>query len=319
MQIQLFELLTPNVKVGIVVVYAFVAFINIFAYLLKALFKKNTDNFLIRMKSFWIIVVLFTIAFSFNKLIAFLFIMLLSYLALKEYFSLVPTRRADRRVLLWAYLSIPIQFYLLYINWVIMFYLFIPLYMFMLVPIRMVLIKETDGFLKSCGIIHWGLMTTVYALGYLAMYVIFPVDVNPVGGGIGLLLFVLLMTIGNDFMQYVFGKTFGKNKILPSVSPNKTWEGFLGGVGSSIVISVILSPYLTPLNIYQALFAGLGFAVAGFLGDVTMSAIKRDIGVKDTGTLLPGHGGILDRLDSLIFTAPLFFHYIAYLFKINIY
>ncbi len=319
MQIQLFELLTPNVKVGIVVVYAFVAFINIFAYLLKALFKKNTDNFLIRMKSFWIIVVLFTIAFSFNKLIAFLFIMLLSYLALKEYFSLVPTRRADRRVLLWAYLSIPIQFYLLYINWVIMFYLFIPLYMFMLVPIRMVLIKETDGFLKSCGIIHWGLMTTVYALGYLAMYVIFPVDVNPVGGGIGLLLFVLLMTIGNDFMQYVFGKTFGKHKILPSVSPNKTWEGFLGGVGSSIVISVILSPYLTPLNIYQALFAGLGFAVAGFLGDVTMSAIKRDIGVKDTGTLLPGHGGILDRLDSLIFTAPLFFHYIAYLFKINIY
>lgn len=319
MQIQLFELLTHNVKVGIVVVYAFVAFINIFAYLLKALFKKNTDNFLIRMKSFWIIVVLFTIAFSFNKLIAFLFIMLLSYLALKEYFSLVPTRRADRRVLLWAYLSIPIQFYLLYINWVIMFYLFIPLYMFMLVPIRMVLIKETDGFLKSCGIIHWGLMTTVYALGYLAMYVIFPVDVNPVGGGIGLLLFVLLMTIGNDFMQYVFGKTFGKHKILPSVSPNKTWEGFLGGVGSSIVISVILSPYLTPLNIYQALFAGLGFAVAGFLGDVTMSAIKRDIGVKDTGTLLPGHGGILDRLDSLIFTAPLFFHYIAYLFKINIY
>ena len=92
-----------------------------------------------------------------------------------------------------------------------------------------------------------------------------------------------------------------------------TWEGFVGGVITTSVISAILAPYLTPLTIYQGIFAGFALSIAGFLGDVIMSAIKRDLGVKDTGTLLPGHGGILDRLDSLIFTAPLFFHYVVYL------
>lgn len=310
-------LLTHNVKVCLVVVYIVVALINVIALGLKFM-KKNVENFITRMKSFWIILILFTLAFCINKAVAFFFIMLISYLALKEYFSMIPTRPSDRRVLLWAYLSIPVNFYFLYINWVAMFYLFIPLYLFILIPIRMVLIQETDGFLKSCGTIHWGLMTAVYAIGYLALYVIFPTPINPVGGGIGLLMFVLLMTIGNDFMQYVFGKTFGKHKILPIVSPNKTWEGFWGGVLSSVVFSMILAPYLTPLSTIQSFFIGIGFAIAGFCGDVTMSAIKRDVGVKDTSSLLPGHGGILDRLDSLIFTAPLFFHYIAYTFNINI-
>lgn len=310
-------LLTHNVKVCLVVVYILVALINITALILKFM-KKNVANFITRMKSFWIILILFTLAFCINKIVAFFFIMLISYLALKEYFSMIPTRRSDRRVLLWAYLAIPINFYFLYTNWVVMFYLFVPLYMFILIPIRMVLIQETDGFLKSCGTIHWGLMTAVYAIGYLALYIIFPENINPAGGGIGLLMFVLLLTIGNDFMQYVFGKSFGKNKILPKVSPNKTWEGFWGGVLSSVLFSMILAPFLTPLSHVQACCVGIILAIAGFCGDVTMSAIKRDIGVKDTGSLLPGHGGILDRLDSLIFTAPLFFHYIAYTFNISI-
>lgn len=310
-------LLTHNVKVCLIVVYAAVIFINVFAYVLK-FFKKNTENFITRMKSFWIILILFTLAFCFNKIAAIIFVMLISYLALKEYFSMIPTRPSDRRVLFWTYLSIPVQFYFIYTNWVVMFYLFVPLYMFLLIPIRMVLTQNTDGFLKSCGTIHWGLMTTVYAIGYLGLYVIFPEHINPSGGGIGLLMFVLLLTIGNDFMQYVFGKTFGKHKIIPHVSPNKTWEGFFGGVLSSTIFSILLAPFLTPLSLGQSCFVGVILAIAGFLGDVTMSAVKRDIGVKDTGTLLPGHGGILDRLDSLIFTAPLFFHYIAYTFSIDI-
>ena len=126
-------------------------------------------------------------------------------------------------------------------------------------------------------------------------------------------MFVLFITVFNDFAQYVWGKSLGRHKIIPKVSPNKTWEGFVGGVITTSVISAILAPYLTPLTIHQGIFAGFALSIAGFLGDVIMSAIKRDLGVKDTGTLLPGHGGILDRLDSLIFTAPLFFHYVVYL------
>lgn len=107
-------------------------------------------------------------------------------------------------------------------------------------------------------------------------------------------------------MQYLFGKTFGKHKITPKVSPNKTVEGLLGGVVSTAVIAGILAKFLTPFSFWQAFILGAILAIAGFFGDITMSAIKRDIGVKDTGALLPGHGGILDRLDSMIFTVPLF-------------
>ena len=309
--------LTDNVRLGIALLYTVLFVITAIAYIL-GFCKKNVDNFKIRMKSFWIIVFLYTIAFMFNKLTAIIFIMLISYLALKEFFSMIPTRRSDRRVLLWAYLAIPVQYYFIYTDWIVMFYLFIPLYMFILIPLRMVIIEDTEGFLKSCGTIHWALMTCVYAIGYFAAYFSIPDSINPKGGALGLLLFILVLTIFNDFMQFVFGKTMGKHKITPVVSPNKTWEGFVGGVLSTVATAVFVSQFLTPLTILQGLFIGFIIAIAGFFGDITMSAIKRDMGVKDTGAMLPGHGGILDRLDSMIFTVPLFFHYIAYTFNIGI-
>ena len=199
-----------------------------------------------------------------------------------------------------------------------MFYLFIPMYLFILIPLRMVIIGDTEGFLKSCGTIHWRLMTCVYAIGYFAVYFSIPDEINNTGGALGLLLYILIMTISNDFMQYLCGKTCGKHKITPNVSPNKTWEGLIGGVISTAVLSCALSHLLTPLSYIEAFIIGAIISVLGFFGDITMSAIKRDMGVKDTGSLLPGHGGILDRLDSMIFTVPMFFHYIAYFYKIGI-
>lgn len=306
--------ITHNVKICTVMIYSIMILLTLIANIVGVVKKKaDLSNFKQRMKSFWMIVILFTVAFAWNKITALIFLAFISYLALKEYLSLVTTRRTDRRVLLWAYLAIPLQLYFIYTDWLVMFYLFVPLYMFLLIPVRMVTIGENEGFLKACGTIHWGLMTTVYALGYLMMYLALPVAKNPAGGGVGLLLFVLFITVFNDFAQYVWGKSLGRHKIIPKVSPNKTWEGFVGGVITTSVISAILAPYLTPLTVHQGIFAGFALSIAGFLGDVIMSAIKRDLGVKDTGTLLPGHGGILDRLDSLIFTAPLFFHYVVYL------
>lgn len=312
--------ITENVRNCVYAVYAVMFAVTLFVYVSGWIFKKEMTNFKLRLKSFWLIVILFTAAFSFNKIFAFFFLTFINYLALKEFLSLIPTRRADRRVLLWAYLAIPAQFYFIYIHWLVVFYLFVPLYMFLLIPVRMVLIGENDGFLKSCGTIHWGLMSTVYSLGYLAAYLSLPVEKNPAGGAVGMLLCILILTVFNDFAQFFFGKSFGRRKIIPKVSPNKTWEGFIGGVVATTIMAVFLVPYLTPSS-SMGLGAGAGFviAVAGFLGDVTMSAIKRDIGVKDTGSLLPGHGGILDRLDSLVFTAPLFFHYTVFLNKIDIY
>ena len=156
--------------------------------------------------------------------------MFLCYLALKEFFSIMPTHRNNREVLLWSYLAIPVQFYFLYTGWYVMFYLFIPLYMFLLIPIRMIFKGETEGFIKACSIVHWGLMLTVYSLGYILMFLAIPETINPKGGILGFLFYILVLTIANDFTQFFFGKTMGKHKIVPAISPNKTWEGFLGGV-----------------------------------------------------------------------------------------
>jgi phosphatidate cytidylyltransferase len=186
-------------------------------------------------------------------------------------------------------------------------------YLFLFLPLRMVTIGETAGFLHAAGSLHWGLMLTVFNLSHLAYLLVLPEATNPAGGGAGLVLFLMFLTQFNDVMQYVWGKAFGRHRIIPKVSPNKTWEGFIGGVATTTLLAWALAPLLTPLSGWQAPAAGLLIGLAGFTGDVNLSALKRDLGVKDSGSLIPGHGGILDRLDSLTFTAPLFFHFLYYL------
>ena len=310
--------LTHNVKIALAILYAVIFFLMAAVKIISVVTKKDLENMWIRLKSFCLIVLFFTAAFCFNKITAFLFLALISYLCLKEFLSLIPTRRTDRNVLLWAYWSIPISYYIIYIKWATLFYLWIPLYMFILLSIRMVMASNVNGFLKNLAVLQYGLMTTVYALGYLGLLAIIPMKYNPQGGAVGLLFFILVFTVSNDFLQMFSGKTFGKHKIIPKVSPNKTWEGLIGGVIGSTVLAVVMGRFLTPFSIGQLIFLGSALSVFGFFGDVTMSAIKRDLGVKDTSTLIPGHGGILDRLDSLLFTAPLFFHYFAYTYSIVI-
>ena len=307
-------MITDHIRYSIWILYAVLAFLTCFGIGLK-LQGKHVENFLIRLKTFWKIVIFLTIAFSFNFLTTICLLAFISYLALKEYFSMIPTRNADRRALFWAYLSIPVQFYFIYIGWLNMFYLLIPLYLFLLVPARMAIVGETKDFLKSCACIHWGLMVCVYALGYVCAYFIQDFKTPLPHGALGCVLYILYLTIFNDFMQYVFGKTFGKHHITPKVSPHKTWEGFVGGVLSTGIISIWAAPFLTPLSMVEGFFVGTGLACCGFLGDIVMSSLKRDLGIKDTGTILPGHGGILDRVDSLIFTAPVFFHYVSYFYS----
>lgn len=276
--------------------------------------KKGTSYRELRQRTqswWWMIVILF-LSLSVGKTLTLILFAFISFLALKEFFSIVPTRMADRRVIFWAYLSIPIQYYLVAISWYAFFLVFIPIYLFLFLSIRMVMIGETKGFITSVGIIHWAVMLTVFCFSHLGYLLQIP-ELNKDAGNIGMVIFIIFMTEFNDVCQYIFGKTLGKNKIVPKVSPNKTWEGFLGGVVMTTIIASVLGPYLTPLNTWQSLFLGLVIAFAGFMGDVVLSSIKRDLEIKDTGTLIPGHGGMLDRMDSLFFTAPLFFHLTYYL------
>ena len=267
-----------------------------------------------RVKSWWVLVVVFAIAISFRRSVAIAFFAVLSFLALKEYFSLIPTRRADRRVLFWAYLCVPLQYLWIGMHWYNLFLIFIPVWAFLWIAMRMVLRGDTKDFLRAAGTIHWGLMTMVFGLSHLAYLLVLP-DGKPVPAhGAALLLFVVLLTELNDVLQYVWGRTLGKRKVIEPVSPKKTVEGLVGGALTTTVVAVLLAPVLTPLTRMDSVAVGLMIGFGGFLGDVTISAVKRDIGVKDTGTMIPGHGGILDRIDSLLFTAPLFFHFMAFFY-----
>ena len=267
-----------------------------------------------RVKSWWVMVFVFALAISFSRSIAIGFFAILSFLALKEYLSLIPTRRTDRRVLFWVYLCVPLQYLWIYCEWYNLFLIFIPVWAFLFVAMRMVMRGDTKDFLRAAGTIHWGLMTMVFGLSHLAYLLVLPDDKPIAAHGAALLLFVVLLTELNDVLQYVWGRTLGRHKIIESVSPKKTVEGLIGGVLSTTAVAFLLAPVLTPLTPADSIAVGLMIGIGGFLGDVTISALKRDLGVKDSGSLIPGHGGILDRIDSLLFTGPLFFHFMAYFY-----
>lgn len=276
--------------------------------------QKNNTELIQRTESWWLMLAIFTVALVVSRTVSLIFLGFISFLALKEYFSIINTRRVDRRVLFWAYLSVPLQFYWAGLEWFGMFIVFIPVYMFLFIPFRLLLSQQTEGFLKSVGTIQWGLMITVFALSHMAYLLVLPDKNNLQMTGASLLIFLVFLTQFNDVAQFACGKIFGKHKIIPAVSPKKTWEGLIGGIIITTLLAVFLHHFLTPFTLSTAIIAGLMIAITGFIGDVTISAVKRDLSIKDTSALIPGHGGILDRVDSLTFTAPLFFHYVYYLY-----
>lgn len=309
-----FDTIPKNALIAMISVIAILIIATLIQYVVA---KKNPDKdhteLHLRTKSWWWIIGLLFLFLSIGTNAAIFFFGFISFLALKEFLSIVSTRQTDRNVIFWAYLCIPLQYYWVAIGWYGMFIIFIPVYMFLFIPMRMVLKGDTDGFIKSAGVLHWSVMLTVFSISHIAYLLVLPEN-NTLSGGIGLVLYLLFMTQFNDVNQYVWGKAFGKHKIIPKVSPNKTWEGFLGGMFTITLTAGFVAPFLTPLTITQGFIAGIIISVSGFIGDVVLSSVKRDLQIKDSGNLIPGHGGILDRMDSLIYTAPLFFHYIYYLY-----
>ncbi|HBM9256128.1 TPA: phosphatidate cytidylyltransferase [Citrobacter freundii] len=271
---------------------------------------KDWRELTLRIRTWWVIIVLFSLAILSPHWLALTFFALVSFMALKEFLTLAPSRQTDRMPLLWMFIAIPINYWLIGINWYGMFVVFIPVYAFLFLPVRMVIAGDTQGFLRFVSQHHWSLMTTVFAFSHVAFLLVLPDDGKQTGAL--LVLFLVGLTEFNDIAQYLWGKSIGRIKVMPKVSPNKTLAGLVGGVATTTLIAAVLGPVMTPLSLPLSLLAGFIIGLSGFCGDVVMSAIKRDIGVKDSGTLLPGHGGILDRLDSLIFTAPVFFHFIRY-------
>ena len=263
-----------------------------------------------RMASWWVMVALVAGALLLGWAAVTALFAIVSFLALKELLSLAPLRREDRLVVLFAYLTVPFVYGLVALDRYTFFLIAVPVYFFITAPFLLALGGQTRGYLSAAAVFQWGVLTCVSNVAYIAFLMRTP-DLEAPAGAAGLVFFLLLATEMNDVLQYVCGKLFGRRKIAPTVSPNKTWEGFLGGWALTAGLIVGLAPVFTPFSVLESLVVAGLLPVAGFAGDVTMSAIKRDLGVKDTSGFIPGHGGVLDRLDSLTFTAPLYFHLLA--------
>ena len=297
----------------VLVIFGLLSLVSILLFVIgKIKPNANLKELKMRTKSWWIMSLLFIVTTVFSTKISYVAIAFLSFLAFRELYSILGFRQSDRHAIFWALLSIPVQYLLAYAGWYGAFIIFIPVVAFLLLPFRFVLKGDTVGIIKSMATLQWILMLTVFGISHLAYLLSLPDIEGFKAGGRGLLLFVVFLTEINDVMQFTWGKLLGRHKIIPKISPNKTWEGFIGGIISTTVIGYFLA-FLTPMNATQVIVVSFLVANAGFIGDIVMSAVKRDIGIKDTGNSIPGHGGILDRIDSLAYTAPAFFHLIYYL------
>lgn len=271
-----------------------------------------------RMRSWWVMVLLLGGALASGWIGVTLLFALVSFLALREFLSLAPARQEDRLVIALSYLTIPVSYLFVALHLYMFYLVFVPVWAFLGTPFLMAIIGQTRGYLTSTAVFHWAQVTCVYNIGYIPLLMLVPRWDAPQAGATGLVFLLLLATEANDVFQYLVGKTIGRRKIMPRVSPNKTWEGFLGGFVLTGALILWLGPIYTPLNGIGLWLVAFTLPLAGFVGDVTFSAIKRDIGVKDTSGLIPGHGGVLDRIDSLTFTTPLYFHLLA-LFALQTY
>ena len=270
-------------------------------------------NLTARTRSWWVMSAVFAVTLLVGKAGALVLFGFLSFLALREYVTLVPTRRGDHRALAWSFFVVtPLQYVLIGIDWYGLAAILIPVYVFVLIPTRIAMAGDTAHFLERAAKIQFGLMICVYCLSYAPALLMLRIP-GYEGEGAKLLLFLVIVVQASDVLQYVFGKIFGRRKIAPAVSPNKTWEGFVGGVGAATLLGTGLW-WATPFSPWQAAGLSLVVTLMGFAGWLVMSAIKRDAGVKDFGAAIAGHGGILDRIDSVCFAAPVFFHVVRYFF-----
>ncbi len=269
---------------------------------------KNLND---RVKSWWLMSAVFIGALACGKTGAVIIFALMSFLALREYITVTPTRLADHRSLFaMFFIMLPYQYWLVHAEWYGMFSIMVPVYAFILIPVMSVIRGDPKEFLERSARNQWGLMVCVYFISHIPMLLSLPVRGFDHGNA-GLVLFLVVISQGSDVLQYCWGKLAGRHPIAPTVSPKKTIEGFIGGVLSASALGAAMHA-ITPFGPAHSFVIAFVITLMGFFGGLVMSAIKRDRGIKDWGAMIEGHGGMMDRIDSLCFSAPIYFHIIRY-------
>jgi len=275
--------------------------------------RATVENLVARVNAWWVMIILLAVAFALGKTATVTLFAFVSFFALREFVTLTPTRQSDYLPLLLAFfVLLPVQYLLVGYDQYGTFAIFIPVYGFLFMPAVATFAGDTQEFLERSAKIQWASMITVYCISYAPALLL--LKIPGYEGSNSLLLFYLLLVVQlSDVLQYVFGKLFGKTKLAPRVSPSKTVEGLVGGGISTTLIGGALY-WITPFTWLQALAISFVIVVMGVLGGLTLSAMKRGLGAKDWGVMIEGHGGMLDRMDSVSFAAPVFFHVVRYFY-----
>jgi len=270
-------------------------------------------NLTARVRAWWVMVAVLAVCFLLGRSATIVLFAIASLFALREFVTLTPTRPGDHLPLVVCfYILLPVQYLLIFDDWYNLFAIFLPVYGFLLLPVLTATGGDTEQFLERVTKLQWGLMITVYCVSYVPALLL--LHIPHYSDNLLLVIYLLLVVQISDVLQYVFGKLFGKHKIAPHVSPSKTVEGFVGGGASATAVGAALW-WITPFTPLQAAGLAAVIVLAGFLGGLALSAVKRSLGAKDWGSMIEGHGGMLDRLDSVSFAAPVFFHLTRYFFE----
>lgn len=273
----------------------------------------SVNNLNERINAWWVMVAILAVAFLFGNTVTLVLFALASFFALREFITLTPSRAGDHLPLFLSFfLIIPAQFVLIGTQQYGLFAIFIPVYAFLLLPSIAAMRSDVEDFLSRSAKQQWGLMVTVYCLSHAPALLMLPIAWEPERNAL-LLFYLLLVVQMSDVMQYVFGKLFGRTKIAPVVSPSKTVEGFVGGGLAATAIGGAMW-WITPFTPLESAAISAIIVLMGFLGGLTLSAVKRSLGAKDWGVMIEGHGGMLDRTDSICFAAPVFFHVVRYFY-----
>jgi phosphatidate cytidylyltransferase len=268
--------------------------------------RATVMNMSARIRAWWVMCLVFGAAVMTGGTGSLVLFAFLSLLALREYMTIAPTKPGDAHIIFWSFfLFTPMQYYFIWLDWYGLYSIFLPVYALIFIAVISAASGDTEAFLERTGVITWGLMACVYCLSFAPA--LLKLQIPGYTGNAKLMLFLVMVGQISDVFQYIWGKTLGKHPIAPKVSPNKTWEGFIGGIATATLVGAGIW-WATPFSPLIAGAMALAIALLGFAGGLIMSAIKRDRGVKDFGAIIEGHGGVLDRIDSLCFSAPVFFH-----------
>jgi len=263
------------------------------------------DNLNTRVNAWWVMTAVVGLSLFAGRTGVTLLFAFASFVALREFVVPEPGRPGERAMLLLAFgVVLPLQYFFVARGLYAFYTLFIPVLVFAALPAIAALVGQPRGERERMATVQWGLVICVCCVSHAPALLTLEIP-GYEGRSAFLLVFLLVVVQSCDVLQYLWGKLAGRRKIAPSLSPSKTVEGSVGGILSATALGAALSP-ITPFTAIEAALISLAITVLGFLGGLLLSAQKRRRGIKDWGTLIPGHGGMLDRLDSMFLSAPVF-------------